>query len=239
MSSGRQILLRVIPAIAAVLLMLFFLRLGFWQLDRAEQKQQLVNAFATNVNAEPQLLERFETKARFTPVRLRGRFVDGRTVLLDNQIRERQAGVHVFQVFQPAAGGPAILVNRGWQAFSDRSTPPDPAALTGPRDVIGFLNQPPAGGVRLGEQLIGEQSPLVVTYLEPEQLIAWAGTELAPQVLLATDETAFTSDWQPNLMPPERHRGYAVQWFALAVTVLLVTIVLQWRGVVRASKNRT
>jgi cytochrome oxidase assembly protein ShyY1 len=36
-------------------------------------------------------------------------------------------------------------------------------------------------------------------------------------------------DILPNTMPPERHLGYAVQWFGLALTVLITALVLTFR----------
>ena len=36
-------------------------------------------------------------------------------------------------------------------------------------------------------------------------------------------------DVLPNTLPPARHLGYAVQWFALALATLVVAGVLTWR----------
>jgi len=36
-------------------------------------------------------------------------------------------------------------------------------------------------------------------------------------------------DILPNTLPPERHLGYAVQWFGLALTVLITALVLTLR----------
>ena len=36
-------------------------------------------------------------------------------------------------------------------------------------------------------------------------------------------------DILPNTLPPERHLGYAVQWFGLALTVLATALVLTFR----------
>ena len=36
-------------------------------------------------------------------------------------------------------------------------------------------------------------------------------------------------DLLPNTLPPARHLGYAVQWFAMALAVLVIAAVLQWR----------
>jgi len=36
-------------------------------------------------------------------------------------------------------------------------------------------------------------------------------------------------DVLPNTLPPERHLGYAVQWWALALAVLVTALVLTFR----------
>ena len=36
-------------------------------------------------------------------------------------------------------------------------------------------------------------------------------------------------DLLPNTLPPEQHRGYAVQWFALALAVLVTALILTFR----------
>ena len=33
-------------------------------------------------------------------------------------------------------------------------------------------------------------------------------------------------DVLPNTLPPERHRGYALQWFGLSATLLAITVFL-------------
>jgi cytochrome oxidase assembly protein ShyY1 len=36
-------------------------------------------------------------------------------------------------------------------------------------------------------------------------------------------------DILPNTLPPERHLGYAVQWWALSIAVLVTALVLTFR----------
>ena len=41
----------------------------------------------------------------------------------------------------------------------------------------------------------------------------------------------FVREWSPYLgIGPDRHRGYALQWFSLAAAVAVVWIVLKVRG---------
>ena len=54
--------------------------------------------------------------------------------------------------------------------------------------------------------------------LDPERSKGDAGVMLAPGER--------DLDILPNTLTPARHLGYAVQWFALAATVLVVALVL-------------
>jgi cytochrome oxidase assembly protein ShyY1 len=75
--------------------------------------------------------------------------------------------------------------------------------------------------------------PPLLAYLDLDALEREARTPLARAVLqLAPDAGhGFTRRWQalPGTMPPERHRAYAVQWFALALLVPITLLVLRWR----------
>ena len=65
---------------------------------------------------------------------------------------------------------------------------------------------------------------------------------LAPRVLkLDPDQPlgyARDLDVLPNTLPPERHIGYAVQWFGLAAAVLVTALLLTWRSRRGARKGR-
>ncbi len=39
----------------------------------------------------------------------------------------------------------------------------------------------------------------------------------------------FVRDWRPPGMTPEKHVGYAIQWFGLATTVAVTWLVLSFR----------
>ena len=74
-------------SLLAVLLLPVVISLGFWQLDRAEEKRQLQGLFEHRQLAGPVALEALNTQAdlRYQPVTLRGEFVNEKAVLLDNR----------------------------------------------------------------------------------------------------------------------------------------------------------
>src|SRR5690606_3331170 len=87
--------------------------------------------------------------------------------------------------------------------------------------------------------------PKIITAVEPEIMARQLGEELLPRVL-RLDETsaaAFVTQWQTIAASPEKHMGYAVQWFALALALVIWFIVANtnligyWRNK-RERKNR-
>ncbi|MEM8984954.1 MAG: SURF1 family cytochrome oxidase biogenesis protein, partial [Pseudomonadota bacterium] len=70
--------------------------------------------------------------------------------------------------------------------------------------------------------------PAVVVFPSIADVAAWTGRSLLPWALLLDGdaEDGFAArDWQPTGLPPERHLGYAVQWFALALTLVILWFV--------------
>ncbi len=225
----RQFAVRWIPVLAALALIALFCRLGVWQLQRAAEKDGIEAEFQAMQAAPLLRLERYTEQTAFQPVVIDGRWLPNRTLLLDNQVRDKQAGVHVFNALKPDGGGPVVLVNRGWQPLPDRQRLPEVEPENRPVTLAGRLHRPPSTGIVLGEQVLTNASRQLITRIDRAQLSDWFGEPVADQVLLATGPAAFTSDWKPNFMPASRHRGYAFQWFALALTVFLVTAILQLR----------
>lgn len=219
--------------LALLPLALAFAALGWWQTERMKEKQTLMRQFQS---AEPMSLDRaIEDGARFARISVTGRFDPHRHVLLDNMVLGGKPGVHVFTPFQ-AFNGTTILVNRGWKPMSaDRSSLPDIWTPTVPVGISGILAPPPEHRQRLGaaDELNNSDWPQLVTYLDIDNVAGVLQTRLPGWVvwLDAGDENGFEGrDWSPAVTTAERHRAYAIQWFALAVTSLVIWMVLLVRA---------
>jgi len=215
-----------------MLLALVFASLGLWQRHRAAEKAELERQFL-NASDMP-LEEALRLDLRFAHVSAKGRFDDKRHILLDNQIRRGQAGVHVFTPFY-LADGRAILVNRGWLPLAaDRKTLPRVPTPAGPLLIHGRLNIAPEPGRRLGpaDSLRRDDWPQLVTYLDIADISAVLGTVLDPHVvqLAASEPSGFSGrDWQPAYLTSKRHRAYAFQWFSLSAACLVIWIFTGYR----------
>ncbi len=219
----------------ALLVAAAFTRLGFWQWQRAVDKDQRLADLATMADAAPLSLNAALAlpQPRLQRVELNGRLV-GPTVLLDNQLRNGRAGVLVLDPLRMDGLAADLLVARGWLPLADgvRELP----SVERPTDALvlaGFLDLPTAAGLSLGQAPAGEiTDPLLVTRIDLDWLETSLQRPLLPWVLYLDPSSAagFERDWSPRSLPPERHRGYAVQWWGLAAAVMLIYLILVWRN---------
>lgn len=220
------------PSIAMLMIFPVLVWLGFWQLERADWKQELVDTHVERsqlpAQSLVQLLEQ-EDDVQFRKTRVRGRYHLDRQLLLDNRTWNGHAGYHVLTPFQLSDHGKLVLVNRGWVPVGyDRSMLPD---LPGPDVDVSLeavIKLPPEKLFRLGEiEELNVGWPKVVQQLEMKQLEKRLESALLPVFLLLDkqDEHGFVRDWKPVYgIPPDKHRAYALQWFTLAVVLMMIYI---------------
>ena len=221
----------------ALLLAAGFARLGLWQSHRAAEKERLLAEVARVLEARrPQPLSSAADPTRthaYDWAAGRGHFPPTAPLMLDNQQREGRVGVRAYRVFQPDAG-PALLVDLGWLPIgADRALPPV-ALPSGELDVRGLLVPPPSAGLRMGAPMAKQGDAWLVVRLEPAAIAREFGLRaLAPRVLRLDPALPFgyPRDLQllVNTLTPDRHRGYAVQWFGLAATLVVIALVLTFR----------
>ena len=215
--------------LAVLLLLPLLLAMGFWQLDRAEQKAKLQAAFAEHFAQAPvaltELMEPADTSNRYFHVSTSGYYDGAHQLLLDNQVHDGQPGYHVLTPLRVAKDA-TILINRGWVPLgASRKQLPQVAAPSGLVTLSGWLAQPAFPGMRLGDATGADRRwPRVIPYVDYPQLSTILGYSLQPVVILLAPEApdGYWRDWQPRFggLGPDRHRGYAVQWFALAVALI-------------------
>jgi surfeit locus 1 family protein len=208
------------------------LRLGAWQLERAEYKIQLFeqaqkNAARLALPAD-EILQQAATDSEswyFRSVKVIGQFDSDRQYLLDNRTFDGQAGYHVLSIFR--YGTHQLLVNRGWTPVgADRRVLPDIRIDDRQFSLTGRLAPLPGSGLLLGDAGYGQATwPKVVQRAELDSMQAQLGISLLPAVLLLDPQhpACLSCRWvAARGISADRHRGYAVQWFSLAVTFLVL-----------------
>lgn len=212
--------------------------LGSWQLRRMHQKESMLAEVASviaNRTARPLGVAADATRSRgYDWAAGEGRFLTQAAWLLDNQQREGRPGVRVFRLFQPEGGMP-LLVEMGWLPVgAGREMPVVGAAPEGRMVIRGLLMPPPSRGLMSGAESATADGQHLVIGLDAARIAARAGLPaIAPRVLRLDPALpighARDLDVLPNTLPPERHLGYAVQWFALAAAVLVIALLLTLR----------
>jgi len=234
-----------IPAVAALLMLALLLSAGFWQLRRAEEKRTIAAEQANRGDKGSFVLEPgLAASASLGRLRHRraiaaGHYRSDIQYLLDNRTHNQVAGYHVLTPFRLQGSDVHLLVNRGWLPVGpDRRRLP---AVTVSENALvqeGLIVAPPASGLELGASgYDGEGWPRVVQRVDLARIQELLGDPLLPFVLRLSPASnhGYGRHWQVRTgLTPERHVGYAVQWFALAVALVGLSV---WVAVKRAQEE--
>ena len=234
----------LIPAIAALAAIALTVSLGNWQLRRASEKEsaQLDRDAAMRQPAvtlgaapiDPSALEGARVVAR-------GVLLPEQSVFLDNRTRQGVAGFHVLTPMRllaaadglPGAGDRHVLVLRGWIArdIQDRNrlpalqTPPGAVQIEG--IALAELAQPMLLG---GEAGPGPDGSRIWQRVSLPSYSGWSGLAMQPILIRQTSalDDGLARDWVQPGSGADKHRAYAVQWYAMAAAVALFWAVATW-----------
>lgn len=219
-------------ALLALVFICLFTSLGIWQVSRAQQKKILLKSFALRTEQAPVLSADLGQSGdfRFYRARLEGTFDNEHTLLLDNKIHQGKIGYEVYTPFAAKGLALPILVDRGFIPIGkSRIELPSIKPVNGETAIEGMLNLPPTY-VSLGGMSDKSDArwPLRIEYLNLVELGPVLGAQVYPYLLTLSPQSpgAFAVNWQVVVMGPERHMGYAIQWFALALTLLILSVAL-------------
>jgi surfeit locus 1 family protein len=212
-----------------------FARLGFWQLDRADQKQALLTQYEAGQQTQIAITpENADKLSRYQRVAIAGRYDPTHQVLLDNMPSHAgRPGFRVLTPMQSSAGW--LLVDRGWLPLgATRADLPDVSVGGVERNITGTMDSLPVAGLKLESAPVPANAPWprVLSFPTQADLEQQLGHELIPGVLLLdpSHPDGYERIWEAHLgFKPERHIGYAVQWFALAAAAAIIFILLGFR----------
>jgi surfeit locus 1 family protein len=227
---------RPFTTLLALALFLGLVSLGRWQLKRADEKRALYDEFEAGSDATRVIDASTAPLPRYQHVRARGAYDSAHQILIDNISNSRaQAGYYVITPFALDGGG-WILVNRGWVAMGkSRAEKPDVTVPSLTREITGRTDTLPRAGVRMGpDAALKPPYPVVANFpTHPEiasLLHAGAWAKGADVVLLdPAAPDGYLREWQPPGFPPVRHVAYAVQWFGLALALVVIYAVTNLR----------
>ena len=215
-----------------------FSRLGWWQMSRAQEKIDM-QASADIAALRPAITELtvFDQSMLYRKVQLDGSYDFDRQFLRDNRIHNQRVGYEVITPFyRNNDKSQVILVNRGWIPQGvNRSTLPDIYPQVNNQasmNAAGLLVQP-SKGFTLGSAVDEAQMgwPVVLQYIDYETIAAKLDKiSVLPAVLVLAPQQplGYSYVWQPVANGPEKHYGYAFQWFAMMLAVIVLFIYLNF-----------
>ncbi|WP_395788013.1 SURF1 family protein [Aquimonas sp.] len=242
MRTLRASLLRHLLAVSGLLLCALFATLATWQYGRGEFKEGWLAQVeaARDAPARPIAQTLADPGSAELAVAVAGQLElrAGPRLLLDNQQREGRVGVREYALARPLPvvedDAAWLLVDMGWLLLPpDRSLPSLPA-LPAELDATGLLTPLPGQGLRLGQNPPAGVGTALLNYLDTVELGAQLGVAIRPRLLRLDPAIAIGHardlDVLPNTLPPERHRGYALQWAGLSLAAFFITFLLYFRS---------
>ena len=226
---------RLFTTLLTIVLIALLISLGRWQLRRADEKRALFDSFAAGTDATQTIELRTPPVRRYQHVGASGHYDPTRQILIDNMVNAERAGYFVITPFALAGGG-WVLVNRGWVPLgASRAERPAIPVSSDVRQVRGRADNMPSPGIQMGTKaVLAPPYPVVAAFPSRNEIARLLGesswTSATDLVLLDPGEPdGYVRDWSPPGFPPMRHIGYAVQWFALALTLFILWVVTNLR----------
>jgi len=222
---------RLFTTLLTLVLIVLLVSLGRWQLRRADEKRALFDSFAAGNDVTRRIDGSTPPLPRYQHLEADGHYDQARQVLIDNMVNGQQAGYYVITPFA-LTGGRWILVNRGWIPLgASRAARPAIPVAADMRRIRGRADHMPSPGIRMGTPApLAPPYPVVAAFPAHADIArllgesSWAAaTDL---VLLDPGEPdGYVRNWTAPGFPPIRHIAYAVQWFALALTLFIIYLV--------------
>jgi surfeit locus 1 family protein len=196
--------------------------LGFWQLNRMEEKRVYLDEIEARIGNAPIPLPAVpkEGPHKFQAVVAEGRFTGDYLEVLAGQ-KGASPGVLVIEAFA-LPDGRRIMVQRGFVEEEARATPRTTTDVT----VTGNLHWPqdadaftPAPDEKTG-LWYARDVPAMAAKLQTEPTLIVASARTGDGIMPVPVDTSSI---------PNNHWGYAIQWFLLAATWAGMTVYLLWR----------
>ena len=225
---------KLLPTLGVVLGLTLFVYLGLWQSGKGDRLQaELAQRAARHqLGALPVGGTLVDAQAlRDAPIAVSGEFEAQHQTFLDNRQHNGQPGVQVITPLRLEGSNIRILVNRGWVAW--------PQGVRGVLPVVAT----PSGVQRLtGLAFVPSTKKFLLMPERPEASNLWSRLDMArfserlqaPLQPVVLQQTSVSPDglvrqWEPPEDRVAMHRGYAFQWFGMALALIVFYVVASLR----------
>jgi len=203
--------------------------LGAWQVQRADEKRATEALYETRRSAIPVSLNELasdELPTKYAAVVVQGAYDNTRHFLVDNRVYNGKVGFDVISPFKIAGSEQTVLVNRGWLVGSlYRSTLPLVPKIIGQKTLFAEVWMP--GSLGNVAQSVANGWPRIVQQVNIQEMGYQLETGLLPITLRlqASAPGALQPNWAPINMNPQKHMGYAFQWFIMAAVLAVIWLL--------------
>jgi len=226
---GRRALVRLLPSVAALVVVAVTVSLGNWQLRRADEKEALLSRRAQAERAVPVSMPRGAADPAGLDGRLvvvRGEYVPARAVFIDNRARNGIGGFLLVMPLRIEGSDRHVLVQRGWLARDPQERTRLPAIPTpsGMIEVIGIAEATIPRVFELEAPPVPGPGDRIWQNLDYDAFESWSQMKLQRVLLRQVPDPAIDDGLirDPAVAGPDgaKNRGYALQWYALAATTI-------------------
>ena len=211
-----------------IVVIALFLRLGFWQVQRAHEKEMMLAAEQTRAAQKPVKW----TTDQQSPLQYQQLIVEGHYLpnnfLLDNQHQQHQFGYDVITALE-MDNESVVMIDRGWipgdntrRIFPNIEIPAERIQITG------SVYYPSQKQWVLGPKMEKANKVIILELLDSNLLQQILQKKVYPFIIRLDKQEAygFVREWAVVSMPPQRHLAYALQWFVMALVILIIFVAL-------------
>ena len=230
---------KLIPTLIFAITFCGFIVLGFWQIDRADQKNVLNSNYTDRQQEAIIVLDKNnvideKSSLLWRKVEFEGSFINKQNIILDNQIFNQIAGFNIITPFKIKGSDSLVLINRGWHPnLKNREMLPIINEISGERILQGHIASFPVSGIKLGKNNIETLNSQIFRFqrLDAAELNYFFSAKMMPYMIYL--DPIIDKELYGNFKLPapdsQKNYGYAFQWFAFAITLLIIFIRLSMK----------
>ncbi len=230
---------KLIPTLIFAITFCGFIVLGFWQIDRADQKNVLNSNYTDRQQEAIIVLDKNnvideKSSLLWRKVEFEGSFINKQNIILDNQIFNQIAGFNIITPFKIRGSDSLVLINRGWHPnLKNRETLPIINEISDERILQGHIASFPVSGIKLGKNNIETLNSQIFRFqrLDAAELNYFFSAKIMPYMIYL--DPIIDKELYGNFKLPapdsQKNYGYAFQWFAFAITLLIIFIRLSMK----------
>jgi surfeit locus 1 family protein len=218
----------ILPSILITATFAFLVSLGFWQLERADDKRSIEASIKQANTGSVELIKKEEglQSKEYYEVRLQGKYLSDKQFIYDNQIVDQVSGYYVLTPYALEGQSKAILINRGFIPWNGRRDKLADIVIGQETREIKVQISKPIKRMELKPSEVGIQFPALIQSIDLQDMADRAKVDFSSVIGLldASASNGFIRKWEPYTGSIEKHIGYAIQWFLMALVLAIIGI---------------